>query len=144
MYSKSVIMRVIPVLKHTLRIYGNVKKLYAILNVAISCDIALCSLYVNQQFRGTYHPHLQGQNSAEQEISLQQVVMHSSETSIHVWTTRHSIPEDGKICNYYCENLKSYLMLVCCLSYSLTLKMERVHSSEVMVDFYKLYNITFP
>jgi hypothetical protein len=32
-------------------------------------DIASCSLYMNQHFGGTYHLHLQGWKSAEQETS---------------------------------------------------------------------------
>jgi hypothetical protein len=34
--------------------------------------------------------------------------MHSSETSVHIRTTRCYIPEDGNIHNYRCENLGSY------------------------------------
>jgi hypothetical protein len=36
-------------------------------------DMALCSLHVNRCFEETYHLHLQGKNSAEQETSMQQV-----------------------------------------------------------------------
>jgi hypothetical protein len=33
----------------------------------------------------------------------------SSETSVHIRTTRRDIPEDGNIHNYSCKNLKSYI-----------------------------------
>jgi hypothetical protein len=36
-------------------------------------DIAPCSSYVNWRFRGKYHLHLQGRQSAEKETSVQQV-----------------------------------------------------------------------
>jgi cellulose synthase/poly-beta-1,6-N-acetylglucosamine synthase-like glycosyltransferase len=39
-------------------------------NIAISCDIAHCSPYVNQRFGGTYHLHLQGRKSAEHETCV--------------------------------------------------------------------------
>jgi hypothetical protein len=41
-----------------------------VINIAIFWDIAPCIPYVNQRFGGTYHLHLQGQKSAEQETSL--------------------------------------------------------------------------
>jgi hypothetical protein len=43
------------------------------MNVAIFWAIAPCSAYVNKRFGGTYHLHLQGRKSAEQETSLQQL-----------------------------------------------------------------------
>jgi hypothetical protein len=51
-------------------------------SVAILWDIAPCSLYVNQR---------------------------SSETSVHIRTTRCYNPEDVNIHNCHCENLKSYI-----------------------------------
>jgi hypothetical protein len=50
---------------------------------------------VNEGFGGKYHFPLQGQQSAEQETSVQQVA-------------RQNIPKDCNIRNYCCENLKSY------------------------------------
>jgi hypothetical protein len=41
--------------------------LTAVVNVTILCDIAPCSSYVNQRFRGMYHPHLQYRKLVEQE-----------------------------------------------------------------------------
>jgi hypothetical protein len=35
-------------------------------------------------------------------------VMCSFETSVHIRTTQHCIPEDDNIHNYHCENLSSY------------------------------------
>jgi hypothetical protein len=42
-------------------------------DVAIYWGIAPCSPYVNDRFGGTYHLHLQGRKSAQQETSVQQV-----------------------------------------------------------------------
>jgi hypothetical protein len=36
-------------------------------NVAIFWDIAPCTPYVNRRFGGTYHLHLQGRKSTEQD-----------------------------------------------------------------------------
>jgi hypothetical protein len=88
----------------------------AVMNVAIFWDMALCSRYVNIRFGRTYHFHLQSRKSAEQETNVQQVarqnstlvssrtiftlrmdVILSSETYVHVRTTRPCIPEDGNI-----------------------------------------------
>jgi hypothetical protein len=44
-------------------------------NVATFWDIPPCSPYVNRRFRGTYHLHLQGSKSAEQETGVQQVAL---------------------------------------------------------------------
>jgi hypothetical protein len=52
---------------------------------AIFWDIAMYSWYVNQHFRGMYHVHLQGSNSAEQETSVQHVMVigdHSDRNSL--------------------------------------------------------------
>jgi hypothetical protein len=43
------------------------------MNTAFFWDIAPCNPYVNQRFEETYHLHLHGRKSAEQETSLQQV-----------------------------------------------------------------------
>jgi hypothetical protein len=69
------------------------------MNAAIFWDIAQCNPYVNRLFGGTYHLHIQGRKSAEQETRAQQVVrlIPSSETSIHIRTTQRYIPEDGNI-----------------------------------------------
>jgi hypothetical protein len=37
-------------------------------------------------------------------------VICSSETLVHIWTTRRYIAEDGTIHKYGCENLRSYIM----------------------------------
>jgi hypothetical protein len=77
-------------------------------NVVIFCDMVPCSLYVNRRFGGRYHFHPQSRKSAEQETSVQKVarqkmeVISSSETSVHIRTTRRYIPEDGNIHNYRC------------------------------------------
>jgi hypothetical protein len=41
-----------------------------VMSVAIFWNIAQCSPYVNQRFGGTYHLHLQGRKSEEQETSM--------------------------------------------------------------------------
>jgi hypothetical protein len=41
-----------------------------VMKTAIFWDIALCSLYMNWHFEGTYHLHLQGRKSAEEETSV--------------------------------------------------------------------------
>jgi hypothetical protein len=41
-----------------------------VMKVVFFWDTAPCSPYVNRCFRGTYHLHLQGRKSAEQETSL--------------------------------------------------------------------------
>jgi hypothetical protein len=43
------------------------------MNVAIIWDIAPCGPYVNRCFEGTYHLHLHGPKSAEQETNVWQV-----------------------------------------------------------------------
>jgi hypothetical protein len=43
-----------------------------ITNVIVFWDISPCSPYVNRRFGGTYHLHLQGRKSAEQETSVYQ------------------------------------------------------------------------
>jgi hypothetical protein len=44
------------------------------MNVAIFWDIPPCSLYVNRRFGGAHCFYLQGEQSAEKETSVQQVV----------------------------------------------------------------------
>jgi hypothetical protein len=83
------------------------------------CDIALCSLYTNQRFRGTFHFHLQDRKSVEQEAN-----------SLIYYSTVFD-PEDGsdtshrnvgsytdyaavcfrvrKLSELPCENLRSYI-----------------------------------
>jgi hypothetical protein len=60
------------------------------MNVTIFWDIAPCSPYMKRL---------------------------SSETSVHIRTTRHYIPDDGNIHNYRCENLKSYDFLMSSVNY---------------------------
>jgi hypothetical protein len=62
------------------------------MNVANFWDVAPCSPYVDRRFLGTYRFHLQGQKLAEQESSDFRLIP-SSETSIHLRTTRRHIPE---------------------------------------------------
>jgi hypothetical protein len=40
-----------------------------VINIVIFRDIAPCSPYVNRRFGGTYHLHLQGLKSVEQDPS---------------------------------------------------------------------------
>jgi hypothetical protein len=42
-----------------------------VINVAMSWDMALCSLYGNRRFGGMYHLHLKGKRLANQEASAQ-------------------------------------------------------------------------
>jgi hypothetical protein len=93
-----------------------------VMNVAILWDIAPCSPYTNRRFRRNYHLHLQSRKQAEKETRLQQIlpnhllkagflfcwfstlkteVIISSETSVHILTTRRYIPEDGNILKWY-------------------------------------------
>jgi hypothetical protein len=44
-----------------------------VMNVAIFCDLALCSPYVNRRCGEMYHLHIQRRKSAEKETSMQQV-----------------------------------------------------------------------
>jgi hypothetical protein len=39
-------------------------------------------------------------------------MVRSYKTSVHIWTTRRYIPEDGNIHDYRCENLKSYIIIL--------------------------------
>jgi hypothetical protein len=87
------------------------------IKLVIFWDIAPCSPYMNRCFGGTYHRHLQGRKSAEQETSesssfllgwywtLKMEVIRSSETSVHIRSTRRYIPEDGNFHfhNYRCR-----------------------------------------
>jgi hypothetical protein len=51
---------------------------------------------------GKYHLHIQGKRSADGEPSM---LADISETSVHIWTTRCYVPEDGNFHNYRCDNL---------------------------------------
>jgi hypothetical protein len=90
--------------------------MWFVLNIAIFWDTSPYSPYVNRRFGGMHHLHLQGRKSAEQKTSLQQVFrqtlkledIRSSETAVHIQTTRRYIPEDDNVHNYRCENLKAY------------------------------------
>jgi hypothetical protein len=88
----------------------SVKIFIQVVDVATFWDIWPCSPYVNRRLRETYHLHLWKQISVEQEISVQQVAKQnsSSETSVHIRTTRLYIPKESSIHIYRCENLKSY------------------------------------
>jgi hypothetical protein len=44
-----------------------------VLNVSIFWDMASCSPYVSRRFQETYHLHLQGGKSDEQETRVQEV-----------------------------------------------------------------------
>jgi hypothetical protein len=45
---------------------------------------------------------------ARLNFTLKMEAIISAETSVHIRTTRHNMPEDGSIDNYHCEDLKSY------------------------------------
>jgi hypothetical protein len=54
------------------------------------------------------------------------------------WTTRRHIPEDDTLHNHRCENLKSYIENTSFFwTYSSTLNMEALCSSETSVTFYQ-------
>jgi hypothetical protein len=59
----------------------NIEQLYK-LNVATYRDISPCSPYVNRCFGGTYHFHLQGTKSAEQETSVQRVPRYNTSSKV--------------------------------------------------------------
>jgi hypothetical protein len=93
-------------------------KVVFFLNVSSFCDTGKFSL--NRRFGCTYHLHLQGWKSSQQEISLPTCgflfgwlptlnmdVIRTSETSVHMRITRRYIPEDGNILNYRCGKLES-------------------------------------
>jgi hypothetical protein len=74
-------------------------------------------------------------------VTLKIEAVYSSETSVDCQqTTRRYIPEDSRLYNLRCENLKSckyentFLMLVACLSYSPATKMEVVCSSKTSAN----------
>jgi hypothetical protein len=92
-------------------------------NAAIFWDTAPRSPHVNWHFRGMYRLHLQGWKSATLYMlvacsadfrqggwfsTLKMEVTHSSQMSVHIWTTQHYILEGGNSHNYRCENLKFY------------------------------------
>jgi hypothetical protein len=84
------------------------------MNVAISWDTEQCSSYINLSFGRTYHLHLQGQKSDEQETSFQQMarqVIRSYETPVHIRTALHYIPENGEI--YSTDNLSTTTQILC-------------------------------
>jgi hypothetical protein len=76
------------------------------MNVPIFWDIAPCIPHVNRRFGRMDHLHIQGArilDSKDEGYS-------PSETSSHMRTTRCCIQEDGNIHNYFCENLRSYMV----------------------------------
>jgi hypothetical protein len=73
-----------------------------LLKIAIFWDIAPCSLYMN---------HLLSSFLIGCFLTLKMEVIRSSETSVHIRTTRCYIPEDGNFHNYCCENLKADILL---------------------------------
>jgi hypothetical protein len=74
---------------------------------AIFSYIAPCIPYVNRRFGGKYHLHIHVENQPKTSHLLQAGFLvrlifdlkmegiHSSETSVHIWTTRRYIPEGG-------------------------------------------------
>jgi hypothetical protein len=82
----------------------------SLLKNAVFWDVAPCRSYVNRRFGGTYRLHLQGRKIRERETSvsmwlhaassltdfstLKMEAIRSSETSVHIRSTRHHIPED--------------------------------------------------
>jgi hypothetical protein len=80
--------------------------------VAIFWDTAWCSLYVNRNFRGLSQQFCLATCWHAGFLfawfsTLKMEAIHSTETLIHIWTTRRYIPEDGNIRNFQCENLES-------------------------------------
>jgi hypothetical protein len=78
-------------------------------NILLSWDITPCSsLKVNRRFGGTYRLHLQcrriSQARNQREVG--------GKDSFQL-TTRRYIPEDSTLHNHRCENLKSYILLLC-------------------------------
>jgi hypothetical protein len=49
---------------------GYVVLIAVVMNVATLCDAAPYSPYVNRRFGGTYHFHIQGRKSTEQETNV--------------------------------------------------------------------------
>jgi hypothetical protein len=69
-----------------------------VMKISIFWDTAPWSPYMKRRFGGTYHLHLQGLKSEEQEIGYSRW-LGTSETSVHIRTTRRCTPEDGNFQN---------------------------------------------
>jgi hypothetical protein len=118
----------------------NVKLLMGYAEIQCKCnlksiifwDVTPCSLLsYNRRFGGTYRLHLPGRknNFSKQVASLPPACMlvlaeiistlkmeaiSSSQTSVATQqTTRRHIPEDDTLHNHRCENLKSYINVIC-------------------------------
>jgi hypothetical protein len=53
-----------------------------------------------RRFGRTYHLHLQGKKSAEQETMVQQVARQNKQNNFHMRTAWHHIPEEDNVYNY--------------------------------------------
>jgi hypothetical protein len=71
------------------------------MNVAISLELTPFSQHMKWPFGGMFTLHLQGKKQACSRW------LRTSETSVHVRTTRRYIPEGGNIYIYRCENHRS-------------------------------------
>jgi hypothetical protein len=90
-----------------------------VMNVAISWAIEQCNPYVKRRLGGTYHLQLAARWFLARLFStLKMEVMRSSETLVHIRTTRCSIPENG---NIYSSRLRQTLMTdLGCRKYKIT------------------------
>jgi hypothetical protein len=76
--------------------------------------MAPCSPYVNRRFRERIASIFRVKNQMSKTparsrwFTSKMEVIRTSETFVHIQTTRPYIPEDGNIHNCRCENLKSY------------------------------------
>jgi hypothetical protein len=75
------------------------------MNGAIFWNRVLCSPYESRRFGGTYHlaygSHLLHAGFLLSRFSTLQMVIRSFEKSLHIWTTRCYIPEDGNKLKLY-------------------------------------------
>jgi hypothetical protein len=81
---------------------------------AVFWDVAQYRYFVNRRLGGTCHLHLQGRQIRERAsllvgfYILNMEAISSSETSVHKWSTRCHISEDGILRSHRCHSLKSY------------------------------------
>jgi hypothetical protein len=69
-----------------------------VMNIVIFWNIAPCSPYVNRCFGGTYHSIFATRWFLVRLILILKIeLIYSSETSVHIRTTRRYIPEYGNI-----------------------------------------------
>jgi hypothetical protein len=83
-------------------------------NVAIFWYIAPCCPYVSHRFGGNLHLHFlflkSGANSPDASWFIAGMILDTEnghvDTSVHIRTTRHYIPENGNINNQRCGKLE--------------------------------------